>query len=471
MDQKTNVKALEKEGLKRGLKTRHLRMIAIGGAIGTGLFYGSAGAITAAGPSSILAYIIVGIAIYFICRAIGEVTVEEPVSGGPVSLADRYLHPFWAFLIGWTTLLGGAAGSAATYNALGRYVQFWFPNVPIWVSAACVVALIFIVNIVAVKLYGEMEYWIAGIKATAIILLIILGLLPILFGIGNHGDPVGFGNLVNHGGFFPNGISGFILAFVMVAFAYGGTDNVAVAAGEAENPEKTISSAITGVFWRIAIFYVGAVVVLIALNPWNKIGQEGSPFVQVFDMIGIPAAAHILNFVVITAVISAMNSSVYTYSRKIYRMCVTGNGPNFMTKVSKNGIPWLIIILVLGVQLFGVVVNYIMPATAFVYFASIVTGTLILVWVLILLSQLKFRKIKISNNEVKDLKYKMPFWPYSSYFSLLILAIVVIAMAFDEKTRIPLIVMPIWTLVLFICYKVFIAKKKVNASVIEDHSA
>ena len=199
---------MEQEDLQRKLKPRHMEMIAIGGAIGVGLFYGSAGAIQQAGPAVLLVYLFCGLAIFFICRAVGEMSVEEPVSGGVVSYSTRYLHPFVGFFLGWNSLLTTAAFSGAEFNALGKYVQYWFPQVPIWASGLCVLAFILLINLVSVAAFGELEFWLSSIKVITIILMIVMGMFIILTGVGNGGKAVGFGNLVSNGGFFPNGLQG-----------------------------------------------------------------------------------------------------------------------------------------------------------------------------------------------------------------------------------------------------------------------
>ncbi|MEQ7739857.1 amino acid permease, partial [Escherichia coli] len=302
----------EKENLKRDLKSRHLQMIAIGGAIGTGLFYGSASAIQTAGPAIIITYLIAAAAIYFIMRALGEMSVAEPVSGAYISYANRYIHRFAGFLNGWNAFIFLLATSAAELNALGKFAQFWFPDLPIWVTALAAVAIMFTVNIIGVKFYGEAEFSFALVKVVAIIGLIVFGLAMIFFGLGNNGEPVGFYNLVDHGGFMPNGISGVLLAVVMVAFAFGGIENLGLAAGETRDIEKNMPKAVNATFWRLLIFYVGAITVLVSIFPWTSLSGKGSPFVEVFTHIGIPAAATIMNLVIMTAVLSAVNASVFT---------------------------------------------------------------------------------------------------------------------------------------------------------------
>ena len=454
--------ALENEDLKRQLKPRHMQMIAIGGAIGVGLFYGSAGAIQQAGPAVLLVYLFCGLAIFLICRAIGEMSVAEPVAGASVSYSTRYLHPFVGFFVGWNGLLLCAAGSGAEFNALGQYVQFWFPNVPIWVSALCVLVFITLVNLISVKVYGEIEFWLSGIKVVTIILMIVTGLFIILTGVGNGGKAVGFGNLVANGGFFPNGLQGILYSVVLVAFSFGGTDFVAVTAGEAENVKETMPKAINGVFWRILIFYVGATLVMLCLWPWNQIGMKGSPFVAVFSKIGIPAAASIINFVVITAAISSQNSGIYTTSRMVYNLALQGRAPKCMAKVSKQKTPYMTIFAVVGVQLIGVVMNAIVPAKAFSYFSSLVVFSLVSGWVCELLCQYQFRKQKIKNHQEDQLTFKMPWWPYSTYFALGFMALVMVMIAIIPDFRITYYVAPVWILILYIAYR-FSCKKEAAA--------
>ncbi len=455
-----HVQSYEKEDLKRGLSSRHIQMIAIGGSIGTGLFYGSSWAISAGGPAILLMYLIVGVAIYFIMRALGEMAVEEPVSGTYVSYANRYIHRFAGFLSGWNAFIFLIATSAADFNALGRYVQFWYPDIPIWVSSLAVVLILFTVNIIGVSIYGEAEFWFSLIKVTAIVLMIIFGVLMILFGVGNHGNPIGLGNIVNQGGFFPTGISGFVLSIVMVAFAFGGVENLGFAAGEAKNVKTTVPKAVNSVFWRIMIFYVGAIFILVTLFPWNTLGSKGSPFVEVFTKMNIPAAASIMNIVVISAVLSAVNSSVFANSRTFYNLSLQKNAPAILSKVNRKNIPFAGVMLVFGSMLFGVLMNYFIPEKVFSLFASVTVFGLICNWSAILISHLKFRKIKIKNDEVDKLTYKMPFYPYSNYFSLFFMAMVIVCMGFLPDMRMSLVVSAVWVAIVFVAYKFYTKKDK-----------
>jgi len=458
---------METEHLNRGLKNRHMQLIAIGGAIGTGLFYGASSTIGFAGPAVILAYLFFGVAIYFTMRALGELAVAEPVSGSYVSYSSRYITPFAGFFLGWNILIGVAAGSAAEYNAIGKYVQFWLPHFPIWITAVIVVGLISVVNIAAVKLYGEAEYWMSIIKVVAIIAMIVLGLAMILFGLGNGGHPIGLSNLTHNGGFFPKGISGWTLSLVLVAFAFGGVESVGVTAGEAKDVKKSIPKAINGVFWRIMIFYVGAIFVIVSIYNWKDIGTAGSPFVLVFSKMGIPAAASIINLVVITAGISGMNSGIYVTTRYAYNLSLQGNAPAVFRKLNRNNVPFLGVLVVIGLQLVGVLINFIMPASAFSVFSSIVVISLVAGWLAILLSQQRFRRIKRAAGET--IEFKMPWWPYSSYVAIAVMLFVVAMMWRLSFTRVALYVFPVELVVLLVIYW-FTRNRRLMPSVLESEA-
>lgn len=455
MSEGTQIQTYEKEDLKRDLKNRHIQMIAIGGAIGTGLFYGSSWAIKTAGPAILLVYIAAAIAIYFVMRALGEMAVEEPVSGSYVSYSNRYIHRFVGFLNGWNAFIFLLATSAADLNALGNYVHFWFPTVPIWVTALAAVSVMFLVNIVGVKIYGEAEFWFALVKVVAIGALILFGVGMIFFGIGNHGQPVGFHNLVDNGGFFPKGVSGTLLSIVMVAFAFGGVENLGLAAGEAKDVKTTMPKAVNATFWRLLLFYVGAIAVLLAIFPWTSLTTKGSPFVDVFTKIGVPAAAGIMNLVVVTAVLSAVNASVFTNSRTFYNLSLQKNAPAFLSEVNSRKVPSRAIMLVFATMFAGVALNYIMPEQAFELFSSVTVFALVCAWASIVISHLKFRKVRIQNGQVDKLSYKMPFYPYSNYIALAFVAAVMICIAILPDMRMSLAVSGVWVAVVFVAYKFY----------------
>lgn len=455
MREENQIEAYEREDLKRDLKNRHIQMIAIGGAIGTGLFYGSSWAIRTAGPAILLIYFIAAIAIYFVMRALGEMAVEEPVSGSYVSYSNRYIHRFAGFLNGWNAFIFLLATSAADLNALGNYVHFWFPTVPIWVTALAAVSIMFVVNIIGVKIYGEAEFWFALVKVVAIVAMIIFGAGMIFFGVGNHGVPIGAHNLVDHGGFFAKGLSGALLSIVMVAFAFGGVENLGLAAGEARDVKTTMPKAINATFWRLLIFYVGAIAVLLMIFPWTSLTTKGSPFVEVFTKIGVPAAAGIMNLVVVTAVLSAVNASVFTNSRTFYNLSLQKNAPAFLSVVNSRKVPSRAIMLVFAAMFAGVLLNYVMPESAFELFSSVTVFGLICAWSSILISHLKFRKVRIQSGQEGKISYKMPFYPYSNYIALVFMAAVMICIAILPDMRMSLAVSGVWVILVFIAYKFY----------------
>ncbi|MGW4334863.1 amino acid permease [Rhodococcus koreensis] len=430
-------------------------MIAIGGAIGTGLFYGSSWAIETAGPAIILTYIVAAIAIYFVMRALGEMSVEEPVSGAYVSYANRYIHRFVGFLNGWNAFIFLLATSAAELNALGKFAQFWFPGLPIWVTALVAVTVMFVVNMVGVKFYGEAEFSFAIIKVVAIISFIVFGFAMIVFGVGNGGQALGLHNLVDHGGFLPHGLSGVFLSLVMVAFAFGGVENLGLAAGEAKDVETTMPKTVNATFWRLLLFYVGAITVLVTVFPWTSLSGEGSPFVEIFSHIGIPAAAAVMNLVVMTAVLSAVNSSVFTNSRTFYNLSLQGNAPAFLGTVNRKNVPSRAIMPVFGTMFIGVLLNFLMPDRVFAVFASVTAFALVCAWTSIVVSHLKFRKLRIQNGQEGAIRYKMPFYPYSNYIALVFVAAVLVCIALLPDMRISLVVSGAWVLVVYIAFRIY----------------
>lgn len=290
------------------------------------------------------------------------------------------------------------------------------------------------------------------IKVVAIIGMIILGLGIILFGIGNNGEPIGFDNLWSHGGFVPNGFEGILMSLVLVMFSFGGVELVGITAGEAKNPQKSIPSAINNVVWRILIFYIGALGIMMILYPWDEVGSNGSPFVLIFDNVGIPGAAHIINFVVITAALSAFNSGLFGSGRMLYNLSLQNNGPKFFKTLSKNGSPRRGILFSSFFLLVAVVLNYIVPEKVFLYISAVATVAVITSWTIILLAQLSFRKSK-TKLEGEKIKFKVPFYPISTYLALIFLALVIVLMAFIPDMRVALFVAPVWFFILYIGYK------------------
>lgn len=436
--------------MKRGLKNRHLQMIALGGAIGTGLFYGSASTIALAGPAVMLSYLIGGVVIFFIMRMLGEMAVDEPVSGSFSYYATKYWGKFPGFLSGWNYWFNYVLVSMAELTAVGIYMQFWYPDMPQWIAALVCLVVITAVNLINVRLYGEFEFWMALVKISAIVLMIVLGLC-LLLGSGQP-FPDNISNIWQNGGFMPNGWWGLALSITVVMFSFGGIELIGITAGEAENPDHTIPKAINQVIWRILIFYVGTMAVLMALWPWNKVGMEASPFVQIFSNVGVPAAAHILNFVVLTAAVSVYNSAIYSNSRMLYGLAMKNEAPEFLGKLSKRGVPVNGIFVSSGITLLCVALNYFFPGKVFMVLMSVATIAATISWMTITITHLKFRAKCLA--EGKATKFKSPFYPVINYICMAFLLGVWGFMTQIEDMKLAVIILPIWLLLLWLGYKI-----------------
>lgn len=444
--------------LARGLSARHIRFMALGAAIGTGLFYGSAKAIQTAGPAVLLAYIIGGAAVFMVMRALGEMAVHSPLAGSFSQYASHYLGPRAGFFTGWTYVFEMLIVCLADVTAFGFYMKLWFPDVAQWIWVLSIICFIGAINLCHVKTFGEMEFWLSLIKIVAIIAMIVGGAAIMMFGFGVSADhAVGVSNLFIHDGFMPNGIGGVIASFAVVMFAFGGIEVIGITASEAKNPDVTIPRAINAVPIRILLFYVLTLFVLMCIYPWNQIGQQGSPFVQIFDSLGIQSAANILNVVVITAAISAINSDIFGAGRMMYGMAHEGQAPKVFTKLTKNGVPWMTVLVMVAVLLIGVVLNYLIPESVFLVIASIATFATIWVWLMILLSQFAMRK-KMTPEEVKQIKFPVPMWPVAPIIAIVFMLFIFGVLGYFEDTRIALYVGIIWLVLLSIAYTLWVKK-------------
>lgn len=431
----------EQTGLQRHLKVRHIRLMALGSTIGVGLFLGSASAIQIAGPSILLGYLLAGIVAFIVLRTLGEMAVHEPVAGSFAAYANTYVGPLAGYMVGWGYWTYWIVVGIAEVTAVGIYMGIWFPETPQWIWALSSIVMMGLINLIAVKVFGEFEFWFALIKVVAIVAMIALGCSVIFFGFTNDWNPIGLANLWQHGGFFPNGISGMLLSLQMVLFAYVGIEMIGLSAGEAENPRKTIPMAIDSLAWRILIFYMGAIFVILAIFPWNEVGQQGSPFVVMFERIGLREAAGIINFVVITAALSSCNAGIFSGGRLLYALSANGYAPSPFAKLSRYGVPHLAVMATVAVCMTGVVLNYFVPDKAFQYIMAAVTFVGLMVWIAILITQIQFRR-SLTKVQVAELAYRTPWWPYSSWFALAFIALVVVLMGFHEDARIALVLGP-----------------------------
>ena len=441
------------EGLRKGLTTRHIQMIAFGGAIGTGLFYGSAEGIKLAGPSLLLAYALGGIVIFFVVRAMGEMSVHRPSSGSFSRYANDYWSPRAGFVAGWNYWFNYVAVAMAELTVVGQYIQYWFPSVPAWASAAVVLLVITAVNLVGVKAFGEFEFWFSAIKVAAVVGMIVLGLYVIAAGVNSnpHLPDPSFGHLFSDG-FLAKGLTGLLASLVFVMFSFGGIELIGITAGEAENPQRSIPKAVNQVVYRILIFYIGALTIVMAVVPWNAIDGKLSPFVQIFDSVGIKAAAHVLNFVVLTAALSVYNSGLYSNGRVLYSLARQGNAPKAFMRLSRRGIPYAGVLFSSMVTAVAVAVIYFLPETAFSILMAMALGASIISWVMILLTHRAFRK-RIGSG-LADLAFKLPGGLASNAVALVSLVGVFILMAFNPDYRTSVAVMPIWLFILFAAYEV-----------------
>ncbi|MEH7346890.1 amino acid permease [Bacillus sp. JJ1532] len=443
---------MHEQQLERGLKNRHVQLIAIGGAIGTGLFLGAGKSIHLTGPSILFAYMITGIVCFLIMRSLGELLLSNLKYHSFVDFVQDYLGNMAAFITGWTYWFCWISIAMADLTAVGLYFQYWFPSVPQWMPALIALVVLLVMNLATVKLFGELEFWFALIKIIAILALIVVGIFMIITGFTSNAGTASLTNLWSHGGMFPNGLNGFILSFQMVVFAFVGIELVGLTAGETKDPEKVIPKAINSIPIRIIIFYIGALIVIMSVYPWNSINPMESPFVQVFVGLGITAAAGIVNFVVLTSAASAGNSAVFSTSRMLYSLGKDNNAPVPFTKLDSRKVPSNALIFSTGVILISVVLNYVMPEGVFTLITSVSTVCFIFIWGITVISHLKYRKTRPDLAKVN--KFKLPLYPFSNYLILAFLAFVLVVLALAEDTRVALFVTPVWFIILVVIYKI-----------------
>ena len=436
------------------LKNRHIQMIAPGGAIGTGLFFGAAKSIQITGPSIIAAYIIGGIVMYIIMRALGEMVVAEPNSGAFSHYAHHYVGEYLGFISGWYAWFEYTIVCMLEITAVTIFLDLWIPGIPHWITISAILTIFFFINIINVDVFGEFEFWFAGIKVFTIIAMIVFALYLIFFSQSMHQNIMAnITNNIQHN-FFAGGISGFMFSLVLVVFSFGGTQFVGIAAADAENPEKSVPKAINGVIFRIVIFYIGTLSVILCLYPWNKLSAEVSPFVDVFLKIGITSAAAVMNVIAITAALSAFNSCLYAAARMLANLASKGNAPKSLATINSKNIPHNAVVVTCLIIAITVVINYLYPAEAIMYLIAIATTSIIVTWTTILVCHLFFRK------KNPNLEYKLPFYPFSNWFAIIFLLMVIVIMTQMSDMKFAVQLMPIFIILLSICY--WIKKKVIN---------
>ena len=455
----------KQQELHRTMKSRHLFMISLGGVIGTGLFLGSGYIINQAGPGgAIAAYIAGGLIMYLVMLCLGELAVAMPEAGSFQSYATKYIGPATGFTIGWMYWLNWAVTVGVEFTAAGMVMKKWFPDTPVWIWCVVFAVFLFALNALSTRSFAEVEFWFSGIKVIAILLFIGIG-LSIMFGViqmDNKPTPY-FSNFTDHGGLFPNGWMAVLFTMITVNFAFQGTELIGIAAGESENPEKTIPKAIKNTVWRTLFFFVFAISVLVALIPWQKAGVVESPFVFVFEGVGIPYADHIMNFVILTAILSVGNSGLYASTRMLWSLSRKGMASPFLGTLTKKGVPLNSLLVTLAVACLSLLTSVFAEDTIYLWLLSISGLSGMVIWLSITVAQLSFRKRFLEEGgRVEDLKYRTPLYPYVPIVACLLCVIVILSLAFVPEQR-----MALYCGIPFIigCYAYYYVKRRAATTI------
>lgn len=425
----------EDTGYHKGLAPRQLQMIALGGAIGTGLFLGAGGRLASAGPGLFVIYAVCGGFVFLIVRALGELVLHRPSSGSFVSYAREFFGEKTAFVAGWMYFLNWAVTGIVDTTAIASYFHYWrlFDVVPQWTLALAALLAVLSMNLISVKLFGELEFWAALIKVLALMTFLVVGTIFLGGRYQIEGTATGLQLWSNNGGFLPTGLLPLVLVTSGVVFSYAGVELVGTAAGETPEPEKVMPRAINSVVARIAIFYVGSVLLLTLLLPHTAFKQHESPFVTFFDKMGFTGAGSLMNLVVLTAAFSSLNAGLYSTGRILRSMAVNGSGPKFTARMSKTGVPYGGILLTSAVGLLGVVLNAVKPGQAFEIVLNIAALGVMTAWATIVACQLRFHRLTKAGTLQRP-RFRMPLAPYSGYATLAFLASVLVLMAVDAHS-------------------------------------
>jgi AAT family amino acid transporter len=419
--------------LKKGLLPRHVQFIALAGMIGTGIFKGSSDTLSMAGPSVAFAYLLGGLLLFIVMTALAEMAIAYP-NLNVQNLVHKAFGYRVSFIVGWLYWINWVIVTIVEILAAGSFLQFWFPSVSLWLLSLLCAIFIIGINLFQVKYYGEIEFWFAGIKIVALTAFIILGAC-ILFGLIPSTIDNPWNNYTAHGGFFPNGIGGMLSAFLIVMFSYGGAELIGVAVTETKDVQKVLPKVIKGTVGRVIIFYILPILIICGLMPWNKVSGAESPFVQVFSITGLPGAGHIMNFVLLTAVLSAANSGIYATSRTLYSMAQSGEAPRKLLKVSKQGIPINAISITTVCIIIGVFLAYLTPEQIITYMMTIPGFTILLIWTGICMAQLKLRP----HYKEKPF-FQVRGFPYTTLLAVVSLSIIFIFFMFNKDNIIGTVV-------------------------------
>lgn len=424
-------------GLQRTMASRHLVMIALGGVIGSGLFVSSGYTISQAGPlGAVIAYGIGALVAWLVMTCLGELAVVYPVSGGFHVYATRNLGPAWGFTTAWLYWLCWAVALGSEFTAIGILMQRWFPDVPVWVWCAVFAAVLFALNAVSSKVFGESEFWLSLIKVIAVVALIVVGAASII-GINPLSDgAIGLGNFNTPDGLLPTGIGGILITTLAVFYAFSGTELIGVAAGETKDPEKTIPKAIRTAVFRLTVFFIGAIAVIAAIIPYSTAGLDESPFVTVFDVVGLPHMADVMNFVIITALLSAGNSGLFSCTRMLHSLASEGQAPAALARTTRRGIPMLALCVSMLGGLASLLSSVVAPGSLFLALVSVAGFAVVAVWIAIAASQIAFRRrYTATGGLVEDLAYHSPLFPWVPVAALVLLVASLIGVGFDPSQR------------------------------------
>ena len=455
--------------LKRNLSNRHIQLIAIGGAIGTGLFMGSGKTISLAGPSIIFVYMIIGFMLFFVMRAMGELLLSNLQYKSFIDFAADLLGPWAGFFTGWTYWFCWIVTGIADVIAISAYTQFWFPDMPLWIPALTCVGLLLTLNLMTVKMFGEMEFWFAMIKIVAICALVCTGFYMVAAAYQSPaGHAAALANLWNDGGMFPHGAMGFFAGFQIAVFAFVGIELVGTTAAETKNPERNLPRAINSIPVRIIVFYVLALIAIMAVTPWREVVANKSPFVELFVLAGLPAAAGIINFVVLTSAMSSANSGVFSTSRMLYGLAMDGDAPGKFGALSRRAVPSNGLIFSCMCLTGGALVIYLVPnmLDAFTLITTVSALLFMFVWSIILLSYLAYRKQRDPLHQAS--KYKMPGGTVVCRVCLAFFAFILALLALEADTRMALYLVPVWFAVLGLAYRSIRQKKQATAQLSFD---
>lgn len=414
--------------LERGLSSRHVEMIALGGTIGTGLFLGAGHSISTAGPAILLVYIVTGLFMFWMMRALGELLLTDPDKPTFVGFVEKYLGKKAGFVIGWTYWIGWITIAMAELTAVGTYMKFWFPGIPVWIWEIIFLVALYGINVIAVSAFGETEFWFSMIKIVAIVAMIVAGIIMIVTHAKTSAGVTSLSNLWQHGVVAHHGHK-LLAAFQMVFFAFLGIEFVGMTAAEAKDPLTTIPKSINSIIIRILIFYVGALVAIMSIQPWTNYSASESPFVQVFSGIGITAAAGIINFVVLTAAASSLNSSLFTTGRMLFSL---SNGKGYVGKLNRRYIPRNAINVSAVLIALAVLVNVFFPSNAFDLVTSVASAAFVVIYGVLVFAHLRYRQSADFKNGEK--RFLMPGAPFTDYLTLAFLFGIFMILLFTKST-------------------------------------